>query len=115
METIEWRLAFHGFSTNRGGGVGVDLYAFDGTSISLYFNLEFACSNNEAKYKALIMGLISALYLGIPRHMMQGYSKMIIKQVNGEFVEKEISPVFHRTAIQNLIRSFSCIQLEHAL
>lgn len=39
------------------------MYALDGTAISSSFKLEFPFSNNEAKYKALIIWLISALQM----------------------------------------------------
>lgn len=44
---------------------------------------------------------------------VQGDSKLIIEQVNGEFALKEVVLVEYRTAIQKLIKSFSSIQFEH--
>lgn len=94
-------------------GAGVVLYNPDGVSISLSFKLEFPCSSNIAEYEALLLGLISTLRLGVKRLRVQGDSKLIIEQVNGEFALKEVVLVEYRTAIQKLIKSFSSIQFEH--
>lgn len=61
VEIGEYRIAFDGSSSHRCGGVGVVLYGPNGTNISLYFKLEFLCSNSRARYEALIVRLISAL------------------------------------------------------
>lgn len=113
LETKEWCLTFDESSTRQGGGAGVVLYDSDGVSISLSFKLEFPCSNNVAEYEALILGLIATLKLGVKKLQVQGDSKLIIEQVNGEFALKEAALVEHRTAIQKLIKSFSSIQFEH--
>lgn len=41
------------------------LYDSDGTDVSLSFKLNFPCSKNEAEYEALVIGLMSALEVGI--------------------------------------------------
>lgn len=93
METEKWHLAFDGCFTHRGGGPGVVLYAPDGTNISLTFKLNIFSTKNEAEYVVLIVGLISALKMGVYRLRVQGDSKLLIKQVNDEFASKEISLV----------------------
>lgn len=44
--------------------------------------------------------------MGIRRHCMQVYSKLIIKLVNEEFELKEITLVAYLTTVQKLIKSF---------
>lgn len=66
------------------GRAGVALYGLDGTDIFVSFKLECLCFNNEAKYETLIIGLISALRMGIRKVQVQEGSKFIIKQVNEE-------------------------------
>lgn len=58
-----------------------------------------------------IIGLISALQMH--RLRVKGDSKLIIQQVNTEFLLKEIALVSYRTAIQNLIKSFFHIQFHY--
>lgn len=70
-------------------GAGVVLHDPDGVSISLSFKPEFPCSNNVVEYEGLLLGLIAALKLGVKKLRVQGDSKLIIEQVNGEFALKE--------------------------
>lgn len=58
--------------------MGILLNPPNGTNISHVFKLEFYCTNKEANYKALIMGLISALKMGVRRFRVQGDSELII-------------------------------------
>lgn len=89
------------------------LYAPSGTNISVAFKLEFSCTNNEAKYEALIIGLTTTLNMGILRLRVQGDLKLIIKQVNGEFELNEISLMYFRMVVQNLVKSFENIHFQH--
>lgn len=60
--------------------MGVVLYDPDGVRISLSFKLEFSCSNYVAEYETLLLGLISALKLGVRKLRVQGDSKLIIEK-----------------------------------
>lgn len=84
----------------------------DSINISVAFKLEFLCSNNEAEYEALVIGLTSALRRGIQKLEVQGDLKLIIKQVNGDFTLKEISHIPYRTTVQRLVRSFDSVQFQ---
>lgn len=99
-------------SIYRGGGTGILLYAPDGIDVSLSLKLKFPCSNNEYKYEAWIIGLISALEMGFRRLCVQGDSRLIIQQVIGEF-HTQIAIVAYWTAAQKLIKFFSSIQFNH--
>jgi len=49
------------------------------------FRLNFKCTNNMAKYEALILGLQLVRKLGAKRVSILGDSEMIIKQISGEY------------------------------
>lgn len=66
-----------------------------------------------AEYEALVIGLVSALRMGVQKLRVQGDSKLIIQQVNGEFSLKEGALASYRTAVQKLMKLFSSIQFEH--
>lgn len=59
-------------------------------------------------------GLFLIKKLGVKRLRVQGGSKLIIEQANGEFALKEAALVEYRTTIQKLIKSFSGTQFKHA-
>ena len=52
-----WVLKFDGSSTNKSSRAGVVITSPFGTKIALSFTLEFECTNNQAEYEALIIGL----------------------------------------------------------
>ena len=49
------------------------------------YKLAFDCSNNEAKYEALIIGLKILKNLSARRILVYGDSELVIKQVKGEY------------------------------
>jgi len=52
-----WKLYFDGSYTNHGSGVGILLVTPHGDTIPKSYHLLFPCTNNIAKYKALVIGL----------------------------------------------------------
>jgi ribonuclease HI len=60
-------------------------------------------TNNEAEYRALLLGIERALALGATEVELIGDSELIAKQVTGEYRVKkaELKP-FHREALQAL-------------
>eukprot|EP01018_Ginkgo_biloba_P036375 Gb_12963 [translate_table: standard] len=60
-ESPEWKLYFDGSFTTHGSGVGILLLTPQGDLIPKVFKIEFPCTNNIAKYKALTSGLKLAI------------------------------------------------------
>ncbi|XP_059654547.1 uncharacterized protein LOC132301296 [Cornus florida] len=108
----EWKLAFDGSSTSTGGGAGIILTS-PTQHVTAAFKLAFRCSNNEAEYEALILGLLAALDKGISRLCMCGDSKLVVKQVMGESAVPEPSLSSYRTIIQKLLARFSSVRFLH--
>ena len=46
------------------------------------YNLRFPCSNNEAKYEALVVGLKATKILGIKKLKVFWDSELVIKQIS---------------------------------
>lgn len=62
------------------------------------YKLCFPCSNNEAEYKALLVGLKAAQKLGIKKLKVFGDSELVIKQVGGTFgVKNPNLPTYRAT------------------
>ena len=57
VETKSWQLYFYGVARNRGAGVGIVFVMPSGGLIPYSFSLLEICSNNVAKYEALIIAL----------------------------------------------------------
>jgi len=80
-------MEFDGSSTENKGGTNVILRK-NGGKIQLSFKLDFKCSDNEAKYEVLALGLFEALRRGIHVIRIKGDSNLVVKQVTGDFALK---------------------------
>ncbi|XP_028086009.1 uncharacterized protein LOC114286987 [Camellia sinensis] len=110
----EWSLSFDGSFTSKGGGAGIVLISSNQTEVNLSYKLDFKCSNNEAEYEALILGLMAALDLGVSLLCIKGDSNLVVKQTNGDYAIKEPPLGSYRTIVQRLTDKFNMVRIEHA-
>ena len=64
MSLRPWNLKFDGSSTKKSARVGIVIISSKGINTTLSFNLAFKCTNNQAKYEALVIGLEILMELG---------------------------------------------------
>ena len=83
-----WHMSFDEAARKEGAGVGVLIKPPIGEPKLFSYKLHFKCTNNVAKYEALVLGLKALKNLQIQRMNIQGDSKLIIKQVQGEYQTK---------------------------
>ena len=74
------------------------------------YKLRFPCSNNEAEYEALLVGLKAAKRLGIKKLKVLGDFKLVIKQVGGTYGVKNPSLAAYRATVQELMKHFVSIE-----
>ena len=83
-----WRMYFDGASNHSGYGIGVLLISPHGDHIPRSVRLAFAdrypATNNIVEYEACILGLETALDLGIRRMEIFGDSNLVIRQIRGD-------------------------------
>ncbi|OMO58541.1 hypothetical protein CCACVL1_25448 [Corchorus capsularis] len=78
----EWILYFDGSATATRGGAGVVLvppeaeHAYEEV-VSMAFKLDFQCTNNQAEYEALILGLNTAKIIGVTELCIIGDSNLV--------------------------------------
>ena len=70
------------------------------------YKLAFDCSNNEAEYGALIVGLKILKKLGAKKILVYGDSELVIKQVKGEYQGKHPRMWAYQNVILDIIRKF---------
>lgn len=85
MEVHPWILKFDGSSTEGTTGVGVVIISPTGTKTTISFNLDFPCTNNQAKYEALVIGLEILKDLQAKNVLVIGDSKLILRWVSWEY------------------------------
>ena len=98
---------FDGSCTKRTTRVGVWIHNIESDyGESHACNLHFKCTNNIAEYEALILGLNLLKKLGARRIAVHGDSKLIIKQVNGEYTVKHPRLMAYRNDTLDLLKTF---------
>ncbi|GKV11259.1 hypothetical protein SLEP1_g22525 [Rubroshorea leprosula] len=113
IDLVPWRLIFDGSSTDQAFGAGIIIVSSDGIKTQWCFQLDFECTNNQAEYEALVIGLELLVELNVPSVEIVGDSQLVLKQLSGEYkcTSMVLSPYF-ATAIQ-LLEEFDDVSLKH--
>lgn len=92
-----------------GGGAVVDVEGGRRQVLSLAFGIG---TNNQAEYRALILGLRHALAAGAEDLVVHGDSELVLKQLKGEYKvrNEELKPLHAEAA--KLLRQFRGYRLE---
>ena len=78
-----------GSSAQKRGGVGVVIITHDGEILKYGVRLKFLATNNEAKSKGILTGLRLGKALGAMNLLVQNDSKLVIRQIKGDYEAKE--------------------------
>ena len=78
IEEQVWSMYFDESSTIQGGGMEVVLKS-PGEEHTFAYKLHFLCSNNEAEYEALLVGLKATRRLSIKQLKVFGNSELVIR------------------------------------
>jgi ribonuclease HI len=70
------------------------------------FRLEFKCTNNTAKYEALLQGLRKTLDLNIQNLTVFGDSKIVVRQVKNYIHYLSLHLKSYQTKVWNLMNKF---------
>ncbi|XP_024179175.1 uncharacterized protein LOC112185201 [Rosa chinensis] len=76
---------FDGSSTETSAGAGVVIESPEGQVFRFACQLDFACTNNQAEYEALIIGMEMLQEMGARRVLIIGDSQLVINQLVKEF------------------------------
>ncbi|XP_073049441.1 uncharacterized protein [Primulina eburnea] len=108
-----WELKFDGSSTETTAGAGIVITSPRGVKTALSFNLDFPCTNNQAEYEALVIGLEILKDLGARELLISGDSQLVLKQLSGEFKCTSLSLAPYYTAASQLLDDFEEVSLVH--
>ncbi|XP_024199772.1 uncharacterized protein LOC112202965 [Rosa chinensis] len=108
-----WVFYFDGFRMDTLAGAGVMLENPAGDRFSYSFQLEFRCTNNQAEYEALIIGLEVLLELGVRDIQVREDSLLVINQLLEKFrcTSDLLAPYLDRSL--ELLVQFDDMDLEH--
>ncbi|XP_074277219.1 uncharacterized protein LOC141600863 [Silene latifolia] len=96
-----------------GYGVGILLISPTGEHVPVSIKLDFNVTNNGAEYEAYLLGLRSALDLGVKKLLVHGDSSLVINQVGGSWKIKSQSLAPYQTRIEELEKYFEDIRYVH--
>ncbi|XP_074265682.1 uncharacterized protein LOC141588126 [Silene latifolia] len=113
IEDDVWDLYFDGASNYMGYGVGILLISPTGEHVPVSIKLDFNVTNNAAEYEACLLGLCSALELGVKRLLVNGDSSLVINQVTGSWKIKSENLAPYQMRIEELERFFNDVKYVH--
>nr|GFB22178.1 reverse transcriptase domain-containing protein [Tanacetum cinerariifolium] len=106
-----WTLFTDGSSCVDGSGAGLILINPDGVEFTYALRLQFAASNNEAEYEALIVGLRIATQMGVKNIQANVDSKLVANQVLGTYVSKEDNMIKYVEIANGLVSGFKTFSI----
>ncbi|XP_024195167.1 uncharacterized protein LOC112198299 [Rosa chinensis] len=108
-----WVLFFDGSRTDTLAGAGIVLENPAGDRFSYSFQLEFQCTNNQAEYEALIIGLEVLLEMGVRNVQIRGDSQLVINQLQEKYRCASWLLVPYLNCAIELLDQFDDVDLEH--
>ncbi|XP_073279508.1 uncharacterized protein [Primulina huaijiensis] len=108
-----WGLKFDGSSTETAAEAGIVITSPRGVKTALSFNLGFSCTNNQAEYEVLVIGLEILKDLGAKELLISWDSQLVLKQLSGEFKCTSLSLASYYTAASQLLDDFEEVSLVH--
>jgi ribonuclease HI len=108
-----WILYFDGSRTDKLSGAGITLENPDGVRFAYSFQLEWHCTNNQAEYEAVIIGLEILLEMGVHEVEVLGDSLLVINQLKGTYKCLSFTLVPFLNRALELLDQFNEVSLEH--
>ncbi|XP_071713415.1 uncharacterized protein [Rutidosis leptorrhynchoides] len=113
IENEEWKLYTDGASSSDGSGAGLMLVNLEGKEFTYALRFEFATTNNEAEYEALLAGLRMVKELKILHLRAFVDSQLVANQVMGTFEARQPTIQQYSIKAKELIESFKSFDIEH--
>ncbi|KAL0398112.1 UNVERIFIED_CONTAM: Ribonuclease HI [Sesamum radiatum] len=107
-----WKIFVDGSATSQGSGAGVIIETPQGDRLQYAIKFNFAASNNEAEYEALIAGGKLALAAGAKHLKAYSDSQLVVNQIKGDYEAKGSKMTKYLSYIQALIRKLEEFTIE---
>ncbi|KAL0434949.1 UNVERIFIED_CONTAM: hypothetical protein Sradi_0202800 [Sesamum radiatum] len=107
-----WKIFVDRSSTSLGSGIGIVIETPQEDRLQYAIKFNFAASNNEAKYEALIEGGKVALAAGAKHLKAHNDSQLVVNQISGDYEAKGSKVTKYLTCIQTLMRKFDKFAIE---
>ncbi|XP_076919024.1 uncharacterized protein LOC143579666 [Bidens hawaiensis] len=108
-----WLVFTDGASSSEGSGSGIRLVNPQGHEFRYAIKLDFKSTNNEAEYKAFLVGLRIAKMLGVEHLEARVDSMLIAGQINGTYEAKNDVMASYFSQTKDLSLQFSSCNVIH--
>ena len=102
-----------GAANQRGSGVGLVLVSSEEITIEKSLRLSFLATNNEAEYKALLMGMMMVQKIGGKVVKVFSDSKLVVGQVRGDLEARDPRMQEYLCQIRSVQEIFEVFDLSH--
>ncbi|KAJ9694023.1 hypothetical protein PVL29_009818 [Vitis rotundifolia] len=114
---LGWHIYFDGAANHAGYGIGVLLISPHGDhiprSVRLAFSDRHPTTNNILEYEACILGLETALELGIRQMEVFGDSNLVLRQIQGKWKTRDVKLKPYHAYLELLVRRFDDLEYTH--
>ena len=108
-----WEVYVDGALSQKGSGVGLVLMSPEKVVIEKSLRLNFSATNNEAEYKALLVGMNMVQRIGGKSIKLFSDSRLVVGQVKGEFEAKDERMQGYLNQVKFLQLKFDSFNLLH--
>ena len=112
-EKEHWILKFDGSSTENSTGARIVIISPRGVKTTLFFNLSFGCTNNQAECEALVIGLEILLGLGVKDVRVIGDSQLVLRHLTREYKCNNLLLAPYFIIVIQFLDSFDNVEFEH--
>ena len=110
-EARVWQMYVDGSSGEQGSGAGIVLEGPEGEEISYAVKLEFAATNNQAEYEALIAGLELAKAVKADRVKIKTDSQLVANHVSERFQPREEKMEQYLKIVRQMMGKFEVVEV----
>ncbi|XP_052288603.1 uncharacterized protein LOC127899294 [Citrus sinensis] len=110
-EAQVWQMSVDGSSGEQGLGAWIVLEGPEGEEISYAVKLEFAATNNQAEYEALIAGLELAKAVRADRVKIRTDSQLVANHVSERFQPREEKMEQYLKIVRQMMEKFKAVEV----
>ena len=110
---MPWELYVNGAANQRGLGVRLVLVLPEKITIEKSLRLSFSATNNEAEYKALLIGMMMVQKMGGKAVKFFSDSKLVVGQVRGDLEARDPIMQEYLCHIKSIQAKFEVFDLSH--
>ena len=111
QEPPSWKVYVDGAMNHRASGVGLILICPESITIEKSLRLSFSATNNEAKYKALLVEMAMVQKTGGKAKEAFSDSRLVVGQVRGELEARDLRMQGYLSQVRRLQSKFESFNL----